>query len=53
MWPTMQCPVDLVTFTEEILVENFIFWAVRVTFSEITMKLQLYVTALYHNEVTF
>ena len=28
MWPNPQFPGDLVTFTEEILVENFIFRAV-------------------------
>ena len=30
MWPNTQFPVDLVTFTEEILNENFIFLAVKI-----------------------
>ena len=29
MWPNPQETVDLVTFTEEILNENFIFYAVK------------------------
>ena len=29
MWPNPQFPSDLATFTEEILMENFIFCAVR------------------------
>ena len=28
MWPNPQFPVNLVTFTEKILIENFIFCAV-------------------------
>ena len=31
MWPNPQFPADLVTFTEESLMENFIFRAVLIT----------------------
>ena len=30
MWSNPQFPVDLVTFTEKSLMENFIFWALQV-----------------------
>ena len=33
MWPNTQFPVDLVTFAEEILNENFIFRAVKIVCS--------------------
>ena len=32
MWPNPQFPVDLVTFTDETLMENFIFCAVILKF---------------------
>ena len=32
MWPNSQSPADLVTFTEETLMENFIFWTISTVF---------------------
>ena len=33
MWPNPQFPADLITFTVKSLMENFIFCAVKVSFS--------------------
>ena len=38
MWPNPQETADLVTFTEEILNGNFIFYAVRGFFVQVTLQ---------------
>ena len=47
MWPNPQFPVDLVTFTEEIFMENFIFCAVL---KEVLLIFQI---ATKVHEITF
>ena len=42
MWPNPQFPVDLVTFTEEILMENFIFYAVAIIWFQVLLFLSEY-----------
>ena len=44
MWPNSQYPADLGAFTEDILMANFIFCAVYITFFNFSLLTSHYVT---------
>ena len=53
MWPNLQFPADLVTFTEETFKKNFIFCALYLMHQVSDINIYLYITIFLELQVAF